>query len=237
MTLSLSIDRSNLDRQSANAVRDAIISGALPPGSFLKETELAEQLKLSRSTTRTALKLLEMEGLVSQQPYGGGWKIFSLSAEDAIHLYALRGCLEGLAAATVAEAASRKSIDAIEARYEAMIAAARDHDMRSMSQADHAFHMQIIIEAGNPRLRDQYALLQQHIQIYVAAANRIREQFTDIVHDHDDMKTFIVNGDVQQADLAARGHSRRAGQMIARTLSGELVSVPPTEFPGQARRA
>lgn len=220
MPVSLSVDRSNLDRQSANAVRDAIISGALTPGSFLKESELAEELGLSRSTTRTALKLLEMEGLVSQQRYGGGWQIFSLSADDAIHLYALRGCLEGLAAATVTEAGSRKSIGAIEERYEAMIVAARDEDMRSMSQADHAFHMQIVIEAGNPRLRDQYSSLQQHIQIYVAAANRMRDGFPDIVHDHDDMKKFIVNGDSRQADLAARDHSRRAGLMIARTLSG-----------------
>jgi len=234
MPVTLSVDRSNLDRQSANAVRDAIISGALIPGSFLKETELAEQLGLSRSTTRTALKLLEMEGLVSQQPYSGGWKIFSPSADDVIHLYALRGCLEGLAAATVAQSGNRKSIGAIEERYEAMVAVAANRDMQGMSRADHAFHMQIIVEAGNPRLRDQYFSLQQHIQIYVETANRIRDRFTDIVHDHDDMKKFIISGDAQQADLAAREHSRWAGLMIARTLSGELVSVPPTEFPGQA---
>jgi DNA-binding GntR family transcriptional regulator len=223
MPITLTVDRANLDRQSATAIRHAIVSGALTPGSFLKESELAEELGLSRSTTRTALKLLEIEGLVSQQPYSGGWKIFSLSADDALHLYAIRGRLEGLAASAVAEAGRPQSMTAIEAAYAAMTAAGRDGDMQNMSRADHAFHMQVIIEAGNPRLRDQYSSLQQHIQIYVAAANRIRSRFTDIVHDHDDMKRFIIEGDAQQADLAARDHSRRAGLMIARTLSSTVA--------------
>lgn len=223
MSISFHIERENLDHQSANAVLDAIINGELETGVFLKDTELATILGLSRSTTRTALKLLEMRGLVSHQPWSGGWQIFRPTSEDALHLYALRGCLEGLAASLVAGTRNKESLDAILEHYEAMRDAGKRRDMQAMGAADHAFHRQIVHEADNPRLRDQYALVQQHIQIYVAQANRLRKNFRDIVHDHDDMLKYLLEGKPKEADIAAREHSRVAGIMIANGITGISV--------------
>lgn len=210
-------DRVALDTQGAAAVRKAIISGALRPGSLVNETELGRTLGISRSTARTALKLLELEGLVAQQQYKG-WRIFTPTADDALNLYVLRGALEGLAAAQVARVANPSSLLRIAEDYEAMQAAARRHDMRAMSDADHAFHTGLIVEAGNPRLVDQYLQVQQHIKLYVATANRIRGRFRDIVHDHDAIKDAVLSGDAAAAETAAREHSRVAGDMIASVI-------------------
>lgn len=211
-----------LDTQGAAAIRRAIIEGSLGPGALVNETELGQSLGISRSTARTALKLLELEGLVSQQQYKG-WRIFTPTAEDALNLYVLRGALEGVAAAQVARGAQPASLARIAQDYAAMQAAAGRHDMRAMSDADHAFHTRLIVESGNPRLADQYLQVQQHIKIYVATANRIRGRFRDIVQDHDAMKDAILAGDAAGAEAAAREHSRQAGAMIAAVLNSSQV--------------
>lgn len=216
--------RVSLDVQGATAIRQAIIDGVLHPGRAVNETALGTMLGISRSTARTALRLLELEGLVVQQQYKG-WRIFMPTAQDALDLYMLRGALEGVAAATVAQRADPASLARIAMQYEAMQAAATEGVMQRMSASDHAFHTQIVLESGNPRLVDQYQLVQQHIKIYVATANRIRGRFRDIVHDHDAMKDAILAGHAADAEGAARDHSRVAGAMIADMLASAPASA------------
>lgn len=67
-TVLKSLDIKPLRDQAADAIRDAIIGGALAPGDRIPEQELAEQLGVSRVPIREAIRILEQQGLVQVQP-------------------------------------------------------------------------------------------------------------------------------------------------------------------------
>ncbi|MFZ4744947.1 MAG: GntR family transcriptional regulator, partial [Limnohabitans sp.] len=65
------MDYRTKEEQVADYLRERIISGVFPRGSRLKQAELAEQLHLSITPVREALKMLAAEGYVSGDSYRG----------------------------------------------------------------------------------------------------------------------------------------------------------------------
>lgn len=210
------IERHNLDELGAQVIREAILNGLFKPGERLKEIPLAEQLSLSRSTTRAALQRLQLEGLVVQKT--AGWEVFSISAEDALELYSLRACLEGMAASLVAGSMDDVKLIAIEDAYRDLVLAAKTDDQARLGAADYNFHVKIVELSGNRRLIHQYGLVQQHVRLYVSAANIARLDVNKIVTDHDLLKDTLIAGDITGAELAARHHCVFSGRMLASYL-------------------
>ncbi|RUU53480.1 GntR family transcriptional regulator, partial [Mesorhizobium sp. M2C.T.Ca.TU.002.02.1.1] len=79
-----------------DALRDAILSGRLRPGSRVRQEELAEEYGISRIPVREALRQLESEGLVILVPNSGAW-ISKLDRAECIEIYKIRERLEPLA--------------------------------------------------------------------------------------------------------------------------------------------
>ena len=77
-------------------LREAIVNGVLPPGSKLSEIELAEQMAVSRTPVREAIRQLAQTGLVTLSPRKGAFVTLP-SLKDASDLYELRIALETLA--------------------------------------------------------------------------------------------------------------------------------------------
>ncbi len=61
----------SLHEQVAQGLRDLIFAGDLSPGAFVDETRLCEQLAISRTPLREALKVLTAEGLIRHEPRRG----------------------------------------------------------------------------------------------------------------------------------------------------------------------
>ena len=87
------------DQIFANLESD-ILSGVYPRGSVLTEVSLSEELGVSRTPVREALKRLEQEHLVEE--CGKGLLVLSITEEDARIIYRIREKVEGLAAAACA---------------------------------------------------------------------------------------------------------------------------------------
>ena len=136
------VEKRSLDRAAADALRQAITTGAITPGTRLTEAELATRLDVSRGTVRAALQRLMSEGLVTQRPYAG-WEVARLTSRDAWELYTLRSSLEGLAARLAARNPNRRK--PLDAAFDELKVAAKspqpeaDHRRRSRaSQGDRA---------------------------------------------------------------------------------------------------
>jgi GntR family transcriptional regulator of vanillate catabolism len=84
------------------ALRELILSGALPPGERLSELSVVERLGVSRTPVRMALVRLEEEGLLEAIP-SGGFAVRGFSESDIDDAIEIRGALEGLAARFAAE--------------------------------------------------------------------------------------------------------------------------------------
>ena len=81
----------------ARQIREAILGGIYEPGARIREAELAERFKVSRSPVREALPALEKEGTLEALPYRGAI-VKPLSAQEALEIAGLRLALVSLAA-------------------------------------------------------------------------------------------------------------------------------------------
>lgn len=109
----------HLDGQNADSIqaslRNAILSGAIPAGAWLRQVDLAASLGVSRTPVREALRSLERESLVEIIPNHGA-RVAPLSVEDFEEIYALRTGMESLAAQIAASNASESEITELEER-------------------------------------------------------------------------------------------------------------------------
>lgn len=139
------------------ALRTAIVEGRYGPGERLVELRLAEELGLSRTPVREALRLLEAEGLVVSERNRGAM-VRPLSPTEVEDLYGLRIRLESyaveLAAARATETELGALVEAADA-FGAVAAAADDGDLdraRALHDANRRFHDGILAAARHRRL-------------------------------------------------------------------------------------
>jgi DNA-binding GntR family transcriptional regulator len=141
-------------------IKHGILTGELKPGQALVEAELAEQLEVSKTPVREALKTLAGSGLVIMSPYKGA-AVREVDQAHARGVYDMRLLLEPAAAAR-STTAGRIGHGA----EEALERADRAADTADRSLANRAFHRALYSGCGNPllvksldELRDQTALL------------------------------------------------------------------------------
>lgn len=148
-------------------ISEALLSGALEPGSRLVMDQLAEQLGISRTPVRDALARLKREGMV--QPTGRrGFVVRTLTAEDTVNLYEAREAVEGFAARRVAELGP----EAI-ARVRSTVHSTADVDMsdaRSIYEANMTIHRAVVEATDNPALLDMFDMIWQRARGLVAFA-------------------------------------------------------------------
>jgi DNA-binding GntR family transcriptional regulator len=140
-------------------VQSDIVSGRLPPGSVLRQEQLARSFRVSRTPVREALKRLHAAGLVSLIPHRGA-RVRSLSVEDMRETFVIRAELEALAAELAAMHADARQLGrlaAADARFSRLSEAldrsgARDGDLiAEWVGANHDFH-DIVLESSRVRL-------------------------------------------------------------------------------------
>src|SRR3984885_15274010 len=81
----------------ASRLRDEISSGALPPGVRIIEGTWGRKLGVAQGSIREAINLLAQEGFVTKIS-GRSARVVILNEQDVLHLYEIRGVIEGLAA-------------------------------------------------------------------------------------------------------------------------------------------
>ena len=148
--------RINDPRQTSVSVhaylRDLIISGALPPGTQLKQAELARVLAVSRTPLREAFRMLQEEGLISSEPNQRS-HVLGLDAEELDSLYAARITLESLGARLTAGRLSREEIRGATSAFKEMERTYRAGDMASWTVAHRGFHRLLVGRCGATVLR------------------------------------------------------------------------------------
>ncbi|MEO1619963.1 MAG: GntR family transcriptional regulator [Cyanobacteria bacterium J06632_3] len=146
--------RKSLSEQVYIALRSGILRGKFTPGSRLIETQLTDWLQVSRTPLREALRQLQKEGLVVADT--SGLQVTTLSAVDAVELYACRLVLEKLAVAGACEYATPEQLKALEAcviKSEEKESPAIDEKTQiELLDLDYQFHHLIAESSGNRRL-------------------------------------------------------------------------------------
>lgn len=137
-------------------LKQAILSGALAPGSPLRQEELATTFRTSRMPIREALRQLEAQGLVDFEPHRGA-VVIAITIEDAMDNFAIRTALEPEALRRSLPHLTATDLTLAEELIEEID---REIDPSRMGELNRRFHMTLYARAGLPRL---LALTEQHL--------------------------------------------------------------------------
>ena len=118
-----------------------ILSGKYPRGTVLTELRLCEDLGVSRTPVREALRMLEQENIVESS--GKGVQVLSITAEDAEAIYRIRERIEGMAAAGCAEHITDDQLRELADAVSLQEYYAARHDTDRAQELDGEFHKMI----------------------------------------------------------------------------------------------
>jgi DNA-binding GntR family transcriptional regulator len=149
-------------------LRAAILSGEIAPGARLGEVELAEQLGVSRTPVREALRRLAADGLVEVLPNRGA-RVAQWTPADLDEIYELRALLESHGASRAATRIDAAEVDVLAKLcddMEACVRRGRKRDLDHITALNAEFHQRILDSAGSPRLT---ALVPTVVQVPLVA--------------------------------------------------------------------
>ena len=148
-----------------NTLRQAILRGELKPGERLMEIHLGEQLGVSRTPIREAIRMLELEGLVKMVPRRGA-EVAKISKEDLQDVLEVRKALDTLAGRLACERITEEKINKLKAAELEFEEALKTGDVTKMAEGDVAFHDVIHEASKNKRLKMMISNLAERIYRY-----------------------------------------------------------------------
>ena len=198
----------------ADELREAILRGVYPPGTRLRQEELAGQYGASRVPVREALRLLASEGLVTTVANAGAW-IARLSLQECVELYQVRERIEPLLLRYSMPELSEGQIDRLAELADTM---ARTTDVERFLELDREFHLGSYAGAGTTFLGPTVQRLWNTTQHYRRAFTRLLDDESNrIVHDeHHMLVAAIRERDSDDAERILLGHIRRTRRQLAR---------------------
>lgn len=214
---SIMISKQSFDVQTANILREMIVTGSLEAGSRLTEAKLTEQFHVSRGTIRAALQKLHNEGLVSQVPYTG-WHVIAINAQDAWELHNLRRVLDGLAARLAAERIDPEGAKRLGEAYQRLCRTCEAGDPKDIANADFELHILIVSLSGHRRLQEHYKLTEQQIRVFIASCDSKFSDYQNIGHRHGTLVEAILSGDADAAERLAKEHNATQGDALINSL-------------------
>ncbi|MBM2615036.1 GntR family transcriptional regulator [Actinoplanes sp. LDG1-06] len=154
-----------LTDQVYSALREAIMSGDLPPGSRLRIRDLAAQVGTSVMPVREAIRRLEEAGLAESVPHKGA-VVKGLTLAELAHVYDVRRLLEVEAARLGSAQMSPAEVAAMQTELDLMRTAIAEHRVVAYLDHDEALLTILYRAAGNPVLVDTIRSLWEHCRAY-----------------------------------------------------------------------
>jgi len=211
----------------ARQLRDAIMTGALPPGTQLGETELAARFQVSRGPLREAMQHLVSEGLLRSERHRGLF-VIDLEPGDVYDIYAARSAIERAAMLRAIRGGERDRIaDVLERTVVEMAAAASDDDPGALSTADLKFHEALINASGSKRLVRMARTLLIETRMCLTALQGTYQRVEERVDEHTKLIHALREGDEETALARLDAHMEDAVQRLAPGTSLVEGHAPP----------
>lgn len=208
-----------VQKDAYSLILDAIEAGLCKPGDRLVESELAEQLGVSRTPIREALQRLETQGMLTRD--GRSLIVASLDHNQLTELYAVRTELEGLAARLAARHATEEEARVLR-RMVTEDRALLGGDPRALSRANKRFHKQIHLASHNRFLVQQLDLVHRSMALMATTSFAAEGRDSDALAEHDQIVAAIEAHDGDAAYAALKAHISSAFETRLRVDAGEL---------------
>jgi len=207
------IRRTALHDTLVSHLRDMIIEGDLSPGTRLHEGQLGEQLGVSRTPLREAIKYLASEGLVELVPSRGA-VVKRFSAKDVHDMLTVLQTLEELAGKLACEAASDAGIAEVRALHDEMVQRYKAGDRLQYYKLNQQIHSAIVQLAANAALADMHAVLQTRLKRIRFIGHEGPEKWADAVAEHEEMIVALEARDKAKLSEVLGRHLMNAWERV-----------------------
>ena len=190
----IEISRLALHDQVAARLRTMLVEGQIAPGAKLNERELCEQLRVSRTPLREAIKLLAAEGLVDLLPNRGAVAV-KLTEADVLNTFEVLAMLEGMSGELAAQRISDGELAELCALHYEMMACFARRDLSGYYRINARIHAAINDAAKNPVLTSTYRSINARVQSLRFRTNQNEAKWKSAVAEHERMLEALTARD------------------------------------------
>ena len=198
-----------------------ILAGSYQRGDILTEAKLCEELGVSRTPVREALRMLEQEHIIEDT--GKGLLVLGITLNDAEMIYEIRKRVEGLAAAECARNATEDQIREMTDVLDLQEFYANKKDSEMVKVQDSEFHQMIYRYCGSAVLYDTLVPLHKKIQKFRKKSVEGKGRASQSIEEHRTILNAIRGRDPEAAEAAMIEHVGRAQKHVE--LMAELESA------------
>lgn len=209
----------------ASRLREHIFAGDLAPGSFVDEMALCEQLAISRTPLREALKVLVAEGLLRHEPRRGCF-VAEITEHDLDDLFPVIALLEGCAVNEATRKASAADVAALDTLHQRLKECADEGRTTDYYEVNYAIHEAFITLADNRWLAQVIGDLRKILRLVRLQTLQVPGRLQDSLAEHLAVFAAFKAGQCELAETTMRAHltqQRAALREMARTHQSRLT--------------
>lgn len=200
-----------------NTLRKAILTGELKPGERLMEIHLANQLGVSRTPIREAIRKLELEGLVIMIPRRGA-EVAQITERSLKDVLEVRRALDALCVELACDRISAEEEEQLREACDAFERATETKDTTTIAKADVELHDIIVRATGNQRLIQLINNLSEQMYRYRFEYIKDEDRHDNLIDEHRMIYDSIVKRDKVKAAEAAKLHIDNQEKSIIRQI-------------------
>ncbi len=206
-------DHQPLPDKIADFIREAIIVGKLQPGEKISEAKLAEELRISRTPIREAIRMLESEGFVSIIPRRGT-VVSDFSFNDLYEYFQVKACLESFSALLAEPRMTERDINRLQRLNEEEKNAIASHDFAKFMRIHEEFHHTFLSKSGNEKLLKLNNQMMVHIKRLQSFFLQRPEIFASCAETHKDIIDAFSRHDGERVRQLVEGNILRIASQI-----------------------
>ena len=221
----IEISRVALHDQVVARLRTMLVEGRIAPGAKLNERTLSEQLRVSRTPLREAIKLLAAEGLVDLLPNRGAIAV-KLTETDVLNTFEVLAELEGMSGELAARRISDEKLSEFRALHYEMLACFERQELSGYYRLNAQIHTLINEAAGNPVLTGAYKSINARVQSLRFRTNQNAAKWKRAIQEHDVMLEAMTAHDAAaMRQILVQHLNNKRDSVLALMRAGDIYPL------------
>ena len=201
-----------------DVLKKAIITGEIPAGERIVETEYADRLHISRTPLREALRKLERDGLV-EYVMRRGVIVHAFTSEDVDQIYTIRNSLEMLTLPYIIENATAEDIAALREKLSRMDKMMEKDDLEALSPLAREFHTSLTAISGKNRILRVIEGQDEYIRRFSAMAIKQENRRSTAHEEHHRLVDLVESKDLPAFEELMKNHIERSKECCLAALA------------------
>ena len=194
-------EKSFLQLEAYNYIKNCILSGELKPDIFYSETKMAAKIGISRTPMREALQCLNQDGYITIVP-SKGFKLRQLNEKDMSETIQVRCAIEGYCTYCIASQINTPKAQKLLEELQEVLQIMQDNvksDMDVFIEADHKFHILLVNYMENTEFNQIFQRLMYLIHLTSKSSLSIHGRAQSTLFEHQRYYSAIKSGDAAAA--------------------------------------